>query len=328
MIFNGIDFKDLGIVFQFINGVLDMPKRKGETFYDWGDEIEPLVSAEDIYFGVRDIVVDAFFDERKGVVFQSVYETLIGITQNTSLVTDYGTFTVRLDSIKIVRSYKGGKTLKIVFKELNPVLSGGLPTTTGLNGVRIDGYDLFTNFGLLVESVRKFEIPRLKQTRATLYKSNGIMGYRTPPEIDVKVNANYASKVDMTTKIQSLNALLAKPGLRHFVHNGTGFQCMIDDGYKVDFKRLLVTINIKLKVMAEYNVDAIVQEVINQIELQARPQSDLNETDDTQASFIHGRDTFKAADSSKLDGQSATYYAKESEIEAARTVNVTLNTDF
>lgn len=328
MTFNGIDLKSLGIVNQFISGVLDMPDRKGDTFYDWGDEIEPLVSAEDIYFGVRNIVLDAFFDERIGVDFETASETLQGITGDAELVTDYGTYLVRLDELKIVRSYKGGKTLKIVFKELNPVLSGGLPTTTGLDGIRIDGYDLFTNFGLLVENVKKFEISKLKPSRETTYKTNPLMRYRQPLEIDVKVNANYASKADMTTKIKSLNALLAKPGLRHFVHNGTGFQCMIDQGYTVKFKRLLVSINLRLKVMAEYNVEALVQRVINEVEIAARPQSDLSQTDSSQASYIQGRDTFTAANAAKLGNQLPDFYAKESEIEAARNADVTLNTDF
>lgn len=322
MTFNGVDFKSLGIVVQFVNGILDMPNRKGETFYDWGDEIEPLVSAEDIYFGVRHIVFDAFFDERLGVDFGMASDTLRDVTDNADLVTDYGTYSVRLDELRIIRSYKGGKTLKIIFKELNPDLSGGLPTSTGLDGVRIDGYDLFTNFGLLVEEVKKFEVSKLKPSRETTYKSNPLMRYRQPPEIEVKVNANYASKADMTTKIKALNALLAKPGLRHFVHKGTGFQCMIDEGFKVNFKRLLVSINLKLKVMAEYNIEAIVQEVLNRVELEARPQSDLLQTDNTQADFIKGKDTWKAADSDKLDGQDSTHYAKESEMAGARDLDL------
>lgn len=65
MTFNNIDFTTLGIIPQFINGILDMPQRKGDTFYDWGDEIEPLVSADDIYFGSRDIVLDAFLMSEK-----------------------------------------------------------------------------------------------------------------------------------------------------------------------------------------------------------------------------------------------------------------------
>lgn len=327
MTFNGIDLKSLGIIVQFVNGVLDMPKRKGATDYDWGDYIEPLVSAEDIYFGSRNIIVDAFFDERLGI-WENASDTLEAITTTETLTTDYGDFAVKLDDINIVKSYKGGKTLKITFTELNPDLSGGLPTSSGVTGVRIDGYDLFTNFGLLVENVQNFEVPKLKPSRETTYKSNALSRYRTPPEILVKVNANYASKAEMSTKISSLNALLAKPGLRHFVHNGTGFQVTITDGYKVDIKRMHVGITLKLKVMAEYNIEAIVQEVMNRVELEARPQSDLSITDTGNVSFIKGKDTFKAANSEKLGGNPSSYYAKEKELEDLREMDAELNTEF
>ena len=315
--FNGIELASLGIIVQFVNGILDMPKRKGDTEYDWGDEIEPLVNAEDIFFGSRSIVVDAFFDERKGT-WLNASQTLEAIIDTKTLTTDFGNYQVRLDEINVLKSHKGGKTLKIVFVELNPDLSGGLPTTTGLEGVSIDGYDLFTHFGLLVENVKNFESPDLKASKETTYKSNALSRYRTLPEITVKVNANYASKAEMSTKINALNALLAKEGMRHFVHRGIGFQCYLPDGYKVDIKRLHVGITLKMKVMAVYNVVALVQEVINQMELQARPQSDLNEADVNQASYIKGKDTFKAADSDKLNGQTADFYAKEAEIKATR----------
>lgn len=244
-----------------------------------------------------------------------------GITTTQTLITVYGEYQVKLDSINIVKSYKGGKTLRIIFKELNPDLSGGLPTTSGYSGVRIDGYDLFTNFGLLVENVKNFEIPQLTASRQTTYKSNALSRYRQPPEIDVKVSGIYASKAEMTTKINQLNALLAKEGLRHFVHKGKGFQCYMTEGYKVDITRLRVSVSLKLKVMAEYNIEAIIQEVLNRIELEARPQSDLAVTDDQSAAFVKNKDTFKAADSGKLNGQAASYYAKDSDVSGLRSTD-------
>src|SRR5690606_13791827 len=146
--------------------------------------------------------------------------------------TQYGDYQVRLDEIRILKSFKEGKTIQLRFRELNPDLSGGLPTSSGLTGVRIDGYDLFTNFGLLVENVKNFEVPKLSNSRETTDKTNILSRYRRPPEIDVKINGIYASKAEMTTKISSLNALLAKEGLRHFVHRGKGFQVYVTEGYK------------------------------------------------------------------------------------------------
>jgi hypothetical protein len=299
-----------------------MPARQGDATYDWGDITEPLVSADDIYFGKRDINLDCFFDERLGVDFKTASEALKAITTTQTLITNYGNFQVKLDEIKVVKSYRGGKTLKIRFIELNPDLSGGLPTISGSGSVRIDGYDFFAQFGMLIETATLYEVEKLKSSKETTYKSNVLSLYRNPQELNVKVNGIYASKADMTIKINALNRLLAKDGLRHFVYNGNGFQCYVDDGFKVDIKRNRVEINLKLKVVMLYNMDEIVAEVINQIELQARPQSDLSVTDDTQASYIQGKSTFKAANSDKLNGQAAAFYAKESEIKALRDLDL------
>lgn len=328
MIFNDITLKDLGIVVQFVHGFLDMPKRKGETEYDWGDVVEPLVSAEDIYFGERNIIVEALWDERSGVTFKAASEALEVITDTRPLVTEYGTYQVRFDEMKVVKSYKGGKTLQLKFLELNPDLSGGLPTSSGSTSIRIDGYDLFVQFGLLVQETTFHEIEKLKSSKETTYKSNFLSIYRKPQELNVKVTGIYASKAEMTTKINALNATLAKEGLRHFYYKGEGFQCYIDDGFKVDVKRLRVTINLKLKVSIMYNFDEIVQAVIDRVNIQVNPQSDLAVTDNTKPEYIKGKDTFKAADSAKLNGQPDTFYAKESELAAARTAVVTLNTNF
>src|SRR5690606_39667567 len=104
------------------------------------------------------------------------------------------------------------------------------------------------------------------------------------------------------------------PGLRHFVHNGYGYQCYCPDGFNVSVKGKLVSITAKLTVMAYYNIDEIVQLVIDQIAIMERPQSDLSVTDTTDPSFVKGKPTFKAADSDKLDGHDSLYFAKESEM--------------
>ncbi len=322
MKYNNIDFKDLGLVPQFISGVLDMPKREGETAYDWGDYVEPLLSASEIFFGRREITLDCLFDERLGIDFKTATETLKAITTTNTLETQYGNYEVKLDQLSTLKSYKGGRTLKIKFQELNPDLSGGLPTTSGTGSIRIDGYDFFTQFGLLVESTVLNEISTLKASKQTTFKTNHISVYRNPQELNVKVNGIYASKAEMTTKISALNRLLAKPGLRHFMYNGLGFQTYIEDGFDVKITKNRVEINLKLKVMAVYTYDEIVQDVINQIELQARPQSDLSVTDNTLASFVAGKDTFKAADSGKLDGQLPAFYAKELEVKNLRDTDL------
>jgi hypothetical protein len=320
--FKNIALKSLGLKVQFVNGVLDLPARKGETFYDWGDVFEPLVSAEDIFFGDREIIIDAFFDERSGVDFKAAVATLEAIRTEEELVTEYGTYNVKLSALNVEKSYKGGKTLKIKFKELNPDLNAAIPTTTGQSSVRIDSLDLFVNFGLLVEKFTLFEIPELKNSRETSFKTNYLSLYRQPEEIAVKVHGIYASKAEMSTKISGLNALLAKPGLRHFVKNGDGFQCYAAEGHKVTIKKNRVEINLKLRVMMYYNIEEIVTEVLNRVTIEANPQSSLIQTDVNAPDYIKGKDTFVAADAAKLGNQLPAFYAKESEIKDSRELDL------
>ena len=327
MTFDNIKLKDLGIIVQFVHGVLDMPKREGATDYDWGDVVEPLVSADDIYFGSRDIIIDALFDERYGD-FKTTSDRLNAITQTRPLVTEYGTYQVRLDGIQVVKHYKGGKTLKIKFVELNPDLSAELPTSSGSGGVRLDGYDLFVQFGLLVEQATLYEIQQLKNSKETSYKNNFLSIYRKPQELNVKVNGIYASKAEMTTKITQLNALLVKDNLRYFYYRGEEFHCYAVDGHSVKISRNRVEINLKLQVSIMYNFEDLKQKIIDEINIQVNPQSDLSTTDTTDPAYIKGKDTFKAADSDKLDGHDSLYFAKESELADARMVDATLNTKF
>lgn len=320
--FANILLSDIGIVVQFINGVLDLPKRDGATTYDWGDEVEPLVSAEDIYFGSRQIVIEAFFDNRKGTFYEAS-ELLRSIGETETLETSYGNYQVKLDTIEVKKSYKTGKSIQITFIELNPDLSGALPTASPSNSrVKIDGYDLLATFGLLVENTELSEISKLKTSKNTAYKNNYLSVYREPHEIEVKVNGIYASKAEMSTKMTALNRLLASEGIRFFEHGNKGYRCYSTEGTKVDIKRNRVSFTLKLNAMVEYDIDQIVQRVIDEVNIQVNPQSDLSQTDNTKPDFVKGKDNFKAADSAKLNGQSATFYAKDSEIEAIRTYDL------
>lgn len=244
--FNNIALESLGLIVMNIQGILDMPKREGETYYDWGNGYEPLLSAEDIYFGSRDIVIDAFFDNRKAD-FKTTMEVLEGMTGDKELVTAYGVNTVRLDSVQTTKNYNGGKTLKLTFKELNPVLSGGLPTVDGTDEIRIDGYGLFSTFGILVETVNLHDLSKLKSSGLTTFKTNTISVFREPQTLEIKVNGIYASQAEMSAKITALNSLLAKEGYRHFVYEGEGYQCFCDQGFKVQISRSVASADISLK---------------------------------------------------------------------------------
>src|SRR5690606_25608759 len=132
-----------------------------------------------------------------GTNFRESLQTLRNTTTTELLTTDYGNYQCKLSTIDIVKDYRNqGKTVKIGFVELNPDLSGGLPSTIGDASVRIDGYDLI-NFGLLVQKVNGFDVPKLQGSKQTAYKNNYLSIFREAPEVEVKVAGVYVSKADM-----------------------------------------------------------------------------------------------------------------------------------
>ena len=61
---NQQEYSYFGLKVSSLEGILDMPSRIGDVFYDWGDYIEPLVHEKDIFWKERDIKVNVFFDGR------------------------------------------------------------------------------------------------------------------------------------------------------------------------------------------------------------------------------------------------------------------------
>lgn len=318
MDFGSINIESLGFVIQSMDGHLNLPKRKHETIYDWGDGFTALVDENDIFFGTRTIEVYAYWDPKIGSDFRNALQTLRNAVTTETLTTDYGNYSCKISNIDVVKDFKGsGKTVKMTFIELNPDLSGGLPNVVGDGNVRIDGHD-FIDFGLLIKSVNGFDVPSLQNSKQTSFESNYLSVFRNPPTVTITMNGIYVSKAEMASKINSFNKTLSNPGLRHFVHDGYGYQCYCPDGFSVNVKGKLVSITAKLTVMSSYNIDEIVQLVIDQITIIGSPQSDLSVTDTNDPAFVKGKPTFKAADSDKLDGNDSTYFAKEGEMAGIR----------
>lgn len=74
--------------------------------------------------------------------------------------------------------------------------------------------------------------------------------------------------------------------------------------------------------MSYYNFEEIVRAVADRVLIEANPQSDLSVTDSENPAFIKGKDTFKASDSSKLDGKGINHFALASNIQALEDMNL------
>lgn len=74
MIIDGRNLNYFGLTLLKINGPLDMPSRLGSTHHNWGDELEPLVHEDDLFWKSRLITCEFLFD---GIRFNLTKEDLL-----------------------------------------------------------------------------------------------------------------------------------------------------------------------------------------------------------------------------------------------------------
>lgn len=135
---NAQPFSYYGIVLSKTEGALDMPSRLGDTVYDWGDYIQPLVGALDIFWQSKTIALDVFFDgPRYGMALSEGMDLLKALPDGFVLETNHGTFTVKLKEAIVSKRFSTDRAmLKLVFIENVPDFSGisleglGGPTVT------------------------------------------------------------------------------------------------------------------------------------------------------------------------------------------------------
>ena len=261
---NGQPYSYFGFELSKIEGVLDMPSRLGDTIYDWGDYIEPLVDEKDIFWKDREIKIDVFFDgERYGMNFNQSLERLNALPDGFTLNTNYGNFTVKLkQAIKSKGFTNKYAKLKLVFTENVPqftTASIGLPI--GGNGISIDGFDLFNDFGILVSNIKLLDnIPLLKQSNVTVFNTSKPFNenrlIKTIEFSCVKVYNDFLQLRETTDKFKKL---LSQKDYRILTYNGKNYNCFITDGFVVRVFKNHIKFNLKLNIIANFVDDGFVE---------------------------------------------------------------------
>lgn len=128
-------------------GHLDMPARIGKTHHNWPDEnsVEPYVREDEIFFGGRDISINAFISFTSLQEFyQRVREmNLLFDSFNTEpqlLETDFGSFDVTVKNVTVEKLFDTEGIINLNFRQAEVDIEGSLPIGEPDGGYGIDGY--------------------------------------------------------------------------------------------------------------------------------------------------------------------------------------------
>lgn len=207
-------YSSYNLIFQSLTGMLDMPKRKGLISRDWGTSIEPFVDLADIEFEGRNFEMKCY-GEIPSVLFNGLL----------TLATDWGTFSVYCqDEVK-----EDNKQLTIplfVPVWIQPTTTGA---ATGGTGFRINGFNLYKDFGIVISDVNDYRnTPKRIDVSTTDYYKN--TGYR---ESGI-MNIIGAFNGDLVANTSKFYALMSSPGIKTltFPDNST-YQVYASNGCQI-----------------------------------------------------------------------------------------------
>ena len=251
---NGGNFSTWGMVVLESKGALDIPKRLGETEYDWGDSngVEAYVSSADLFWDGRIVTLTAFYS---GANLITDIETFVNAFkgEEITLVTSYGVHTCILAGAKVTHMLRPNTKALIDLSFWEEIITPGTPPTAiGGTGVTYGGYDFFKDFNLIVRGMQGYgDIPDF-ESRAFIYGDSPrkIGAYRKNRGIKIELTGKFASLATLVTKVNALKSVLMSAGLKNLVYQGVIKPSYFTEGAKVevDIKTLIVRIQLNLKI--------------------------------------------------------------------------------
>ncbi|WP_231489917.1 hypothetical protein [Pedobacter sp. Leaf170] len=225
-----------------LSGFLDMPARLGKTFHSWAEEdsIEPYVNANEIFFSGRSINLTGYIQgsdiEDCSTKAKQLYNYIDGFTGLVPLTSNWGTYSVYVDNA-IVGERLSSRLLKITIPMREPLvnISGAtLPVTNakyGIDGISFKDMGAFS----LELSGDRFNRPAPRNESITSYaKESFVIAKKDPPVLTLKLAILDPTFSGLKDKVQSLMALLAKPGLRTLNYNNDFLRSFfVKDGFTV-----------------------------------------------------------------------------------------------
>lgn len=219
-----------------LEGIFDMPKRKGQTEYNWGTSIEPFVSAEDIELDGRELGLNV-------VIHASDKQTLVNrinafktaCIDCTVLSFDYDSFNVICRSdIKVVE-YDLVATISAVFWQDAYILKPLTLIASNSGSFRIDNYNLQSDFGIIISKTEGLRdiANRIEINTTELYTKTQ---HREQRSITLSCFAKSDSIAMLYENICQFHSLCCMPGFRTLTlpENST-IQLYFKEGSKAQF---------------------------------------------------------------------------------------------
>lgn len=226
-----------------ISGVWNLPKRKGETSYDWAEknDVQAFVSKQDIVFEGRKISLSMVMvgDENTSIYtkLKTFRDFIFSLKDKVfTLSSDWGEWEVQFNGV-IEVDYVTGNIAEIVvrFTEVEPLVSKTLPVPQG-NEQDIDGYS-FSELGLYgVSTSNIYTIPSFKTIGTTSSdRSNTLVyGGSQSQEITLQGLLKASSYNDFLIKVNNLQAVFSAPGIHKLYHKGNTHNFYADKGFTID----------------------------------------------------------------------------------------------
>lgn len=208
-----------------LNGVFDLPKRKGTVEYNWGTSIEPFVDENDIELDGRALTLKVCV---KG---DSVVDYLAKLGAYKSaciacrkLWTEFGEFGVVLKDTIDVEEYAEIFMVIVTTKFWQqdivlPKLT--IPSSGGIDNL-LDGYNLGKDFGIYIASTKDDKnIPkRIEVSTTAPYMQTH---YREPGNLIFECSMVGDDLHDLYSKISQFQALCMSSGLHALQLSGNDF---------------------------------------------------------------------------------------------------------
>lgn len=245
MTFDGTNTKAYGLIPIKVNGGYNMPSRRGPYTYDWGDEIEPLLTATYAAWNPRTITVEFLYDPRQQTIGIPSYAYIENFIQTnfatgadivlalTDAVSGIGTYTVRVTSITAHKKYRNGtnERMTFTFQETAPAFGGTVPVTKNGGATNLDGYN-FSQFNAKIMQITNLSgLGGLKKLDTTTYTEAKAMGpYRALSTINIKL---VISNEQALERLASLQKVLTGEAVLPFSYNGITFNTFHAAGFAV-----------------------------------------------------------------------------------------------
>ena len=250
---NGKTYSYYGFVPISHTGFLDIPGRVGEISYDWGDYIEPLVHADDLFWGSRDLTVKVVYDPRiTSFSFADAVNILADIQGYFDIQNEYGSFEVKFrEAKKDLHQRDGIAVWSLVFTEREPRFIESLPVAIGGNGLTIDGCDLSKELDILISVVKlQDDIASLNASTITRYHPyRPYTDFRTFKILEI--SCTMVRSDGYIGKLETLKKVLASPGFRIVRYNSTEYKCFLTNGFRVEVGKGVVRFVIKLNIFSQ-----------------------------------------------------------------------------